>query len=68
MAQSGHHDRAAECPLLGVKRTSGRGASMSAFDPKRTSDLIIMATARAFIEQFGGAIYKLNIDGIADTR
>jgi hypothetical protein len=24
------------CPLLGVKRTSGGSASMSAFDPKRT--------------------------------
>jgi len=29
--------RNAECPLLGVKRTSRRGASMSAKDPKRTS-------------------------------
>jgi hypothetical protein len=35
-AQSGHGDRAQRCPLLGVKRTSGGGASMSAYDPKRT--------------------------------
>jgi hypothetical protein len=36
LAQSGHHERADPCPLLGVKRTLvGRGA-MSAFDPKRT--------------------------------
>src|SRR5215472_2599244 len=36
LAQSGHHSRADPCPLLGVKRTSGEGASMSAFDPKST--------------------------------
>jgi hypothetical protein len=37
MAQSGHADGAAECPLLGVKRTSDCRASMCAYDPKRTS-------------------------------
>ena len=37
MAQSGHPDPLNQCPLLGVKRTSDGGASMSAFDPKRTS-------------------------------
>jgi hypothetical protein len=36
-AQSGHHDRAEPCPLLGVKRTSRFQGIMSAFDPKRTS-------------------------------
>src|ERR1700740_236473 len=36
LAQSGHRDRAAECPLLGVKRTSVFQSAMSAFDPKRT--------------------------------
>src|SRR5262249_13194830 len=36
LAQSGHPDDDSECPLLGVKRTSRRCASMSAFDPKRT--------------------------------
>src|SRR5262249_34859854 len=36
LALSGHRTHADECPLLGVKRTSGEGASMSAFDPKRT--------------------------------
>src|SRR5262249_41027342 len=36
LAQSGHHNRAEPCPLLGVKRTSGEHASMSAIDPKRT--------------------------------
>jgi putative ABC transport system substrate-binding protein len=36
LAQVRHHERAERCPLLGVKRTSGGQASMSAFDPKRT--------------------------------
>src|SRR5689334_19178914 len=36
LAQSGHHNCAAECPLSGVKRTSTGGNPMSAFDPKRT--------------------------------
>ena len=33
-AQSRHNDRAEPCPLLGVKQTSGGGASMSASAPK----------------------------------
>jgi hypothetical protein len=37
LAQSGHPSRAAECPLLGVKRTCRLRNAMSAFDPKRTS-------------------------------
>src|SRR6516165_3638059 len=37
MAQSGHHATEFQCPLLGVKRTSGVGVSMSVIDPKRTS-------------------------------
>jgi hypothetical protein len=37
MALSGRDDGIRRCPLSGVKRTSVRGASMSAFDPKRTS-------------------------------
>src|SRR5215472_13211325 len=36
LAQSGHHDRAKPCPLLGAKRTSIGRAPMSTFDPKRT--------------------------------
>jgi hypothetical protein len=36
LAQSGHHDRANPCPLLGVKRTCKVSGSMSASDPKRT--------------------------------
>jgi hypothetical protein len=36
LAQSGHHDRAEPCLLLGVKRTSVGRASMSADDPKQT--------------------------------
>jgi SnoaL-like domain len=36
-AQSRHADGAAECPLLGVKRTSAGPSEMSANDPKRTS-------------------------------
>jgi len=36
MAQSGHHNCAEPCPLLGVKRTLVRRSQMSAFDPKRT--------------------------------
>src|SRR6516165_4724458 len=34
--KSRHPGALNQCPLLGVKRTSGGGASMSAFDPKRT--------------------------------
>src|SRR5262249_1608593 len=34
--QSGHHDRAEQCPLSGVTRTLIRHPAMSAFDPKRT--------------------------------
>ena len=33
MAQSGHRDRAEECLLSGVKRTSQFGGVMSAIDP-----------------------------------
>src|SRR6516165_1413373 len=33
LAQSGHHGRADQCPLSGVKRTSSRHTAMSAFDP-----------------------------------
>src|SRR6516164_6506075 len=36
LAPSRHHAAEFQCPLLGVKRTSDRDASMSAFDPKRT--------------------------------
>jgi hypothetical protein len=36
LAQSGHPNRAQQCPLLGVKRTSAATNPMSAFDPKRT--------------------------------
>src|SRR5215468_813439 len=35
LAQSGHGDHVQQCPLSGVKRTSGEAASMSANDPKR---------------------------------
>src|SRR5262249_55771621 len=35
LAQSGHHDRAEPCPLLGVKRTSIELSAMSASDPKQ---------------------------------
>jgi hypothetical protein len=38
LAQSGHSDLLNQCPLLGVKRTSEEGASMSAFGPKRKSE------------------------------
>jgi Bacterial extracellular solute-binding protein len=36
LAQSRHGDRAQQCPLLGVKRTSRFLGRMSAYDPKRT--------------------------------
>jgi hypothetical protein len=45
MAVSGHDDRAARCPLLGVKRTLLRLSRMSANDPKATSD----AASAAFV-------------------
>jgi hypothetical protein len=38
LAQSGHQDRATECPLLGVKRTSRFLDRMSTSDPSRQSD------------------------------
>src|SRR5262249_59352328 len=38
LAQSRLLDAIHQCLLLGVKRTSGRRTSMSAFDPKRTFD------------------------------
>jgi hypothetical protein len=37
LAQSGHFETEFQCLLLGAKRTSAAGYSMSAFDPKRTS-------------------------------
>src|SRR6516164_7296326 len=37
LAQSGHHDCAEPCPLLGAKRTSNGSAPMSAYDPNRMS-------------------------------
>jgi hypothetical protein len=37
MALTGHASHSQRCPLLGVKRTSAGHASMSAYDPKRTS-------------------------------
>jgi hypothetical protein len=36
LAQSGHFENEFQCLLLGVKRTLGGRAAMSAFDPKRT--------------------------------
>jgi hypothetical protein len=44
-AQSGHFSIEFQCPLLGVKRTSTGGNPMSAFDPKRTSALLLFRTA-----------------------
>jgi hypothetical protein len=44
-AQSGHRTHVNECLLLGVKRTSGEGASMSANDPKWIS---AMASKQTF--------------------
>jgi hypothetical protein len=46
LAQSGHPRVARQCPLSGVKRTSLRSATMSAFDPKRTSGLQSQASCR----------------------
>jgi hypothetical protein len=44
-AYSGHRGGAEECPLLGVKRTSDFQCVMSAFDPKRTSALLLFRAA-----------------------
>ena len=41
LAHSGHPDRAPKCPLSGVKRTSQLKVRMSAFDPKRTWELLL---------------------------
>jgi hypothetical protein len=39
MAQSRHLAAESQCPLLGVKQTSGGGPPMSAYDPKRTCEV-----------------------------
>src|SRR5262249_34523262 len=39
LAYSRHSTSADECPLSGVKRTSRLTGEMSAYDPKRTSDV-----------------------------
>jgi hypothetical protein len=39
MAQSGRREGGEECPLSGVKQTSGFGRAMSASDPFRKSKL-----------------------------
>jgi len=36
LAQNEHPNTLDQCPLLGVKRTSHKPRTMSAFDPKRT--------------------------------
>jgi len=45
LAQSGHFETEFQCPLLGVKRTWIESALMSAFDPKRTSQLKVGAAS-----------------------
>jgi hypothetical protein len=45
LAQSGHRDRAEPFPLSGVKRTSANLPRMSAYDPKRTSALLLFRAA-----------------------
>src|SRR5262249_61936343 len=48
LAQSGHFTAAFQCLLLGVKRTSSRRASMSAYDPKRTSTIVVVIAPRGY--------------------
>jgi hypothetical protein len=45
LAQSGHGDRAQQCPLLGVKRTSGKGRFSFTCAPSASRDC---ADERAF--------------------
>ena len=42
LALSGHSEASHQCPLSGVKRTLFERASMSANDPKRTSNSITL--------------------------
>jgi hypothetical protein len=61
MAQSGHCAAEFQCPLLGVKRTSGFHDVMSVFDPYRTSIAEDRRSAPQALErcQKNGRISKL---------
>jgi hypothetical protein len=53
LAQSGHPDRAAECPLPGVKLTTLFQSVMSGFDPKRSLGGQICTRALHYCEKSG---------------
>jgi len=45
LALSGHHGRADQCPLSGVKRTWHDANAMSGYDPKRTLPSAVLTTS-----------------------
>jgi hypothetical protein len=49
MALSGHSEASHQCPLLGVKLTLRERRVLSAFDPKRTSKLMVVFFYPEFI-------------------
>jgi hypothetical protein len=55
LALSGHSASARPCPLLGVKRTSNRQASMSAYDPKRTFAAAASRSRKLIKEEINGS-------------
>jgi hypothetical protein len=48
MALGGHPKVTDQCPLSGVKRTSRFTAPMSAYDPKRTTQLLWCGSLRGY--------------------
>jgi hypothetical protein len=63
MAQSGHENGADPCLLSGVKRTSAKTFSMSAFDPKQALTDLFSST----MSSDGAAFCKLMIRWIFDA-
>ena len=65
-----HHATEFQCPLLGVKRTSGGGASMSAFDPKRTLAIVVRMSVLDSICDIGAMLGSefVDLDQIHNPR
>jgi hypothetical protein len=70
LAQSGHADRAAECPLSGVKRTSSRHAEVAAVKPRRRelgiADGVLdrpVAKRAKYVEELVSPYYNITFAG-----
>ena len=68
LAQSGHHARRRECPLLGVKRTCRGHHRMSANDPKRTFDQLRQNPNEAVARDGQHPMQQLAVSRAASTR